>query len=252
MKKHHNIREEMMPRRLDDLVGCDTAKSLAKMWLREERFPKAILVSGEMGAGKSLLAKLLTDAAGCAGRPVGSTEPCGTCDVCRKAAYWSGMTSTTGSEVNEERFEMLLNMASSGGAGMLCSDPTPRWVPLVVDEMHELRITHQRILRAALDVTWERGFLIGTTTNPERLDSAVRDRMYEIEMIPPSRSVLVEWIAGICRRYDIPVEDRNGIALLVERCEGRFRSILRALQSFHDLDTPITADAVRRMFPVAA
>ena len=238
-----DLRMRFQPRRFSELVGFGVPVKLATRWLTTSSIPKGILVSGDMGNGKSLFAHLLARAAACQNRLKGEIEPCGKCRSCQGLSVFSSL-ARIGSDVDTDQFIKEVRSVRAGGGGNLWDD-NGEWFPVVLDEIHELPMPAQRRLRAEFDADWAKSFLIATSHHPEKMDDALRDRLLPIHLMPPMRVELVNWIEAICKEIGIKVGSADAMAVLVDACGGRFRAILNLLQQFHDLDMPLTAQAVR-------
>jgi hypothetical protein len=117
---------------------------------------------------------------------------------------------------------------------------------MIIDEFHELPEQTQRNLRVELDGGWKESFLIGTASDPKEIDNALRDRMFQIHLLQPSKTPLVSWIMDICLKSGVKVTDSKAVGLLVDLTAGRFRAILKVLQGIYDRGWMISDDSVRK------
>ncbi len=239
-----NFLKDLEPRNLSELAGYEDYADILNDWLAKEKFPDAILFSGAMGVGKSLMASLLGQTAACLNRPIGGIKPCGACTVCKYRDTLE-FPRYIGSQVDPKTFHETIANARSG-FGALWLSPNVRWSPTIIEEFHELPKQAQRAIRAELDNTWHGAFLMGTTMNPQEVEPALRDRMYPIHILQPSKTPLAKWVAEICQRTGMELADPKVALLLVDLTDGRYRAMLMAMQQIHDGDGKLTEAAVRK------
>lgn len=70
--------------RFGDFVGNEQAKRQLAADIDNGRFPHALLIEGEVGSGRKMLANIVARAAVCRGD---GERPCGVCDACRKSDH---------------------------------------------------------------------------------------------------------------------------------------------------------------------
>jgi len=107
-----NFAMEFKPKKFCDLIGNQEVISVVKEWISSNNIPPAILITGEMGAGKSLLAELLTRASICLNRKPDEIEPCGSCAPCRG----QGIKAIIGSRVPSDQFLEDVRLARCNGS----------------------------------------------------------------------------------------------------------------------------------------
>lgn len=71
----------MRPKNLDDVAGCGTLKKLIRSSVAEDNWPRAFLLTGKFGTGKTTIAKIIAQSMVCKHLDE-QGNPCGTCKDC--------------------------------------------------------------------------------------------------------------------------------------------------------------------------
>jgi len=242
MSGYVNFKTDFEPKRFDELVGQDETVAVIRTWFAEHRIP-TFLLSGPVGVGKSLLAKMIVRSAICSGKKHGELEACGECRSCKFIP--SGCYYSVGSRVVPDAFRDHLISARHGNQTFLSNEQS-EWYAIWIDELHELPKQAMKDMRAELEQKWTGSIFIGTTSAPEKIDNALCDRFYPIEVLPPSRTIQNKWISGVCRKAGIKIEDTNAPGIISDVTKGHFRKSLTILQRIYDAGKVMNEDTVLR------
>lgn len=244
MKIYRNFPVDFEPRRFADLCGQDELVEVIRRWFIDQRIPPFILLSGPMGIGKSLLAKLLVKSAICLNRKKGEHEACGVCETCQRPIIGT-FYQAIGSRVDADLFRDTLCSARSGGHDLF-EGSSRRWFPVWIDELHELPKQAVRDLRQELSQRWANSFLVATTHAPEDLDEPLRDRFVEYRILAPTKSEQKTWMLRVCKTAGLPVTDPGAFGIIADHTHHQFRKSLKVLQRIYDLAQAVDEKSVRR------
>lgn len=194
------------PTTFDQVVGHDAAVRSLKTAL-EKKTTRMFMFSGDPGLGKTTLARIVAEAAGCAENMV---------EV--NAATKTGIDAMR--EVTDNlRFKPL------GGKA----------VAVIVDEAHALSKPASQSLLKDLEEPPEWVYWFLCTSEPTRLPKALRTRCLHIELKPVPKKVLEEWAFALEDEHKLLSKKLSGddrsdaVALCVEEAGGSPRQVLANL-----------------------
>jgi DNA polymerase III subunit gamma/tau len=167
------------PKHLDDLVGQLRAKDVIGPWLRQDRIPGAILITGDRSAGKTTLSRVIGRVAVCVAPANGKS--CGDCASC-KSFDQDQDTHPDYREVNSANDRGI--DAVRGMVSRLRNMPIYRKRVVVFDEAHQITDAAQQALLKLVEEPPEHVVLIFATTNPEKLLPTLRSRCSLIPLKP--------------------------------------------------------------------
>jgi DNA polymerase III gamma/tau subunit len=240
---------DFAPRRFADIVGQQDEIHEISQWILQSAIPKAILFSGSVGVGKTILANLLSKSAACTGRRKNEFEPCGECRVCKNYPLINCYSEIASRITNCDKFREDVDNARSGYNPMLYEDHRGEWYPMLIDELDELKEQSQMDLRRQLEVPWKKAFIVATSAHPDDIDQMLRDRLTEIALQPPSKKELHNYILGICSKVGIDIAEPDSSAVIVDLTHGRFRKMLKLLERIRSSACPKLEEAnIRRAF----
>lgn len=244
---YRNFITDFRPQRFRDVVGHAHVVKWIKNWLIEKTLPQAILFTGEYGVGKSVMAQTLAKAAACSNRSPNEYEPCGECHFCMGRDLSAHIYCDIGSRIKPDIFKEYITQAKNLGTNMAWMIDNPgQWYPILLEEMHDLPKQVQLDLRKELDEQWSGNtFLVGTSSDPDKIDAALKDRIKLIPLRAPDKKDMMKYVIGICRKTDIPVQDIDAAGVLVSRTNSSFRSILRILQTIRDSSMCLSVDNMK-------
>lgn len=225
MMPHWSVDSER-PNRWNEVVGHNHTVQMLMSYCATGNPPPAILLTGPAGLGKRSMAKLVVASATCLARPQGDPDSCGRCRSCSAiqgpVCHITEMTDSWSKFVGDAR------CASDGNIYLERRGQTTPWVIAGIDG---IRPAWQRHLRRVMDGVW-RGFLVATTSHPERLDTALRHRFLELPLTPPDVSQMMPWIRGRADGLGIGHgADRDEASrIIAERTGMNFGAILVVLQ----------------------
>jgi hypothetical protein len=152
----------MRPRSFDEVIGLEKPIAVIKNKLDSGEVPRAILLRGPYGTGKTTLAHIIA-------RYV-------------QGPFFEGNPSVN--EVNGANYRKIENMRTlSEEAGQYPMPPSTYHV-IILDECHKLTGDAQDLLLKELEVPRSSTVWILGTTNPEKLNQGVRDRCFQLETEP--------------------------------------------------------------------
>lgn len=250
---YRNFITDFRPRIFKDLVGQEHVARIMSSWVQNYQIPQAVLITGDVGIGKSSVAGCLSRAATCLNTGKNTSEPCGKCLVCRNEIP-RVVNRITGSEVDRYDFERFIRSTIQQGPcrAWMYDDLEIPWCVIWIDEVHDLTKSAQYQLRDFLDTGWRKTLIIATTSitstplkdKGRKLDPALVDRCYRIPLIPPSKEELMKWVSGICEKVQIQVEDNDAVDQLIDVSGRTFRSILNMLQNVRDTSGVLNNESV--------
>ncbi|MFS4096332.1 DNA polymerase III subunit gamma and tau, partial [Streptomyces sp. AF1A] len=199
------------PETFAEVIGQEHVTDPLQQALRNNRVNHAYLFSGPRGCGKTTSARILARCLNCEQGP--TPTPCGECQSCRDLAR-NGPGSIDVIEIDAashggvDDARELREKAFFGPAGS-------RYKIYIIDEAHMVTSAGFNALLKVVEEPPEHLKFIFATTEPEKVIGTIRSRThhYPFRLVPPG--TLRDYLAEVCRREDIPVED--GVLPLVVR-----------------------------------
>ncbi|MGW2933617.1 DNA polymerase III subunit gamma and tau [Streptomyces sp. NPDC001156] len=199
------------PESFAEVIGQEHVTDPLQQALRNNRVNHAYLFSGPRGCGKTTSARILARCLNCEKGP--TPTPCGECQSCRDLAR-NGPGSIDVIEIDA---------ASHGGVDdardlrekAFFGPASSRYKIYIIDEAHMVTSAGFNALLKVVEEPPEHLKFIFATTEPEKVIGTIRSRThhYPFRLVPPG--TLRDYLAEVCRKEDIPVED--GVLPLVVR-----------------------------------
>ncbi|GLW51220.1 hypothetical protein Stsp02_68810 [Streptomyces sp. NBRC 14336] len=199
------------PESFAEVIGQEHVTDPLQQALRNNRVNHAYLFSGPRGCGKTTSARILARCLNCEQGP--TPTPCGECQSCRDLAR-NGPGSIDVIEIDA---------ASHGGVDdarelrekAFFGPASSRYKIYIIDEAHMVTSAGFNALLKVVEEPPEHLKFIFATTEPEKVIGTIRSRThhYPFRLVPPG--TLREYLADVCGREKIPVED--GVLPLVVR-----------------------------------
>ncbi|MFB7636877.1 DNA polymerase III subunit gamma and tau, partial [Streptomyces sp. NPDC056149] len=199
------------PESFAEVIGQEHVTDPLQQALRNNRVNHAYLFSGPRGCGKTTSARILARCLNCEEGP--TPTPCGTCRSCEDLAR-NGRGSIDVIEIDA---------ASHGGVDdarelrekAFFGPASSRYKIYIIDEAHMVTSAGFNALLKVVEEPPEHLKFIFATTEPEKVIGTIRSRThhYPFRLVPPG--TLREYLAEVCGREEIPVED--GVLPLVVR-----------------------------------
>ncbi|WP_241778075.1 DNA polymerase III subunit gamma and tau, partial [Streptomyces sp. CT34] len=199
------------PETFAEVIGQEHVTDPLQQALRNNRVNHAYLFSGPRGCGKTTSARILARCLNCEEGP--TPTPCGKCRSCVDLAR-NGRGSIDVIEIDAashggvDDARELREKAFFGPAGS-------RYKIYIIDEAHMVTSAGFNALLKVVEEPPEHLKFIFATTEPEKVIGTIRSRThhYPFRLVPPG--TLREYLAEVCGREEIPVED--GVLPLVVR-----------------------------------
>ena len=163
----------MRPRDFDAVIGLEKPIALIKTKIDSGEIPRAILIRGPYGTGKTTLAHIIA-------RYV-------------QGPFFEGQPEIH--EVNAANYRKIENMRVLSEEATKYPMPPSIYRVIILDECHKLTGDSQDILLKELEVPRSSTIWILGTTDPEKLNQGVRDRCFPLETEPmnaASRHTLIQ------------------------------------------------------------
>ncbi len=199
------------PESFAEVIGQGHVTDPLQQALRNNRVNHAYLFSGPRGCGKTTSARILARCLNCEQGP--TPTPCGECQSCQDLAR-NGPGSIDVIEIDA---------ASHGGVDdardlrekAFFGPASSRYKIYIIDEAHMVSPQGFNALLKVVEEPPEHLKFIFATTEPEKVIGTIRSRThhYPFRLVPPG--TLRDYLAEVCGREDIPVED--GVLPLVVR-----------------------------------
>jgi hypothetical protein len=236
-----------------------------------------ILLSGEAGMGKSLLAKVSTAYHLCLAPDRAAIEPCGECSSCeriharfREGGVCPDLTTGNGlplgwshlnmAELDADKVRRFLRESLGyWGAGRGCwvQDDLGRYIPgvVVLNEFQHASPETRRLFlevfesRDAVPVKW---VVCLTLEAANKVEDALLDRLLHVRLSAPTVKELVPWIEGVGRREGLTFAAPALPAFLAQLAGRNPRRILNWLTQLVLLGQPVSMEALNQVAGVSA
>jgi DNA polymerase-3 subunit gamma/tau len=207
------------PTKFGQVIGQDVTVRIMVNSILMERVPKAILISGQYGCGKTTLARLYSKAINCENFRSGK-DLCGVCESCVSSGRYSvtEVDSATDSGVDDVR--KILEDSNILYDG---------YKVIIFDECHQLSKTSQVSLLKYLEEPPEGVVVILVTTDKARVDKAISSRCMSFVI----NSIVEEDIEGsiidIASKEGIEVTE-DFVRCLSSNCNNSLRDAQKMLE----------------------
>lgn len=230
------------PRKFSDVVGNQgVVRALLTRSRNGSLQGRSFMFGGPKGCGKTSLARITARAASCSFLTDG--EPCNQCDRCvgildETSTFFDEFDAASHGSV--DRIRGMMDELDYGNVDGLSNI-------LILDEAHRLGPAAQDAMLKAVEE--RRLTVILCTTEPSKIRPAMRDRVEEYPIRPPTEEDLVRMMVSICKLEGIEV-DSDSLSQISRFCGNTPRSCLNSIWSLHSSGS-ISPSSVREMFRVS-
>lgn len=217
------ITNKFRPQRFEDIAGQSLNKRILKSIVRNpEQSPKAIILQGPYGSGKTTSVRVFARALNCEIRGV---EPCLKCDTCKESIlntpyyqeYDSAMVGNVDS-IRELRDTFYYTM--QGG-----------WKVIVFDEVHLCSRQAQSALLKVIEESPQGVFFLFATTDIDKILNTIRSRSLELRFQLVSREDVKDNLRKIIGVKSIDVNE-DILETIAIRSRGHMRNAHMLLDKY--------------------
>jgi DNA polymerase III subunit gamma/tau len=199
---------------------------------------RSMMFSGPKGCGKTSLARVVGKAIACP--DIKDGEPCCICSTCKSIEEGTSDSFDEFDAATQGTVDRIRSIVQDLDFGTM--DNRPRVI--VLDEAHRLsKQSQDALLRPMED---RRVVVILCTTEPHLIRGAIRDRVEEYSVSPPSSNTLVDHLYGICKNENIKY-DVEGLELLVQINRQNPRTSITSLETVSGMGK-VTEALVREIY----
>ena len=226
------------PQNFDSVIGQPHIVRTLKTAIEKNKVAHAYLFSGPRGTGKTSTAKILARALNCHHGP--TTDPCGTCDACRKITEGSSMDVLEIDAASNRGIDEIRSLRDT--VGFLPVDG--RYKVYIIDEVHMLTTEAFNALLKTLEEPPKHILFILATTEPHKIPATIHSRCQRYDFRRISASDIEMRLSDIVERMKLSVE-QDALKLIATAAEGGMRDALSLLDQCLTVgDGTITADDV--------
>lgn len=225
------------PLRFADVLGNDGVKRvLLARSVAGTLADQSMMFGGPKGCGKTTLARIVARAMKCSDLRAG--EPCGECTHCVSILDETNRDVEELDAASQGTVDKVRDMVSDADFGSFDGSDLQVYV---VDEAQRLSKAAQDAFLKAVE---SRLFIVVLcTTEPDKIQGPIRDRLEEYGVRPPSADVMLSHLRSVCSAESIEADDA-ALSLIVESCGRTPRTCLRTLESVSVLGR-VTESSVR-------
>lgn len=205
-----DLHVQYRPRKLENIVGQESAVKKLNSWLKRKSVPHFILLSGPSGCGKTTIARIMAKELKCN----------------RKVDF---------REINcadDRGIETARSIIERKGLKPIAGK-TRCWL---IDEAHQLMAQTQNALLKILEEPPEWAYFFLATTEPRKLIDTIQTRASEVKVSSLKDEEVKKLLEYVIYKEDKKVKSKV-LDRIVEVCEGSARKSLVILQSIIDLDS---------------
>lgn len=172
----------------EDIVGNEDLRRRVGEAVSAGRFPHAVIIEGQDGIGKNLMARQIAAALLCTGAEAAGTLPCGRCAFCRKTA--ENRMPDVVTVTREEKATIGVDPIRAIRSDMyLSATEAPRKI-YIIDDAHTMTVQAQNALLKVLEEPPTEVNILLLCERSEALLSTIRSRAQILRMTPLSEEEL--------------------------------------------------------------
>ena len=172
----------------EDIVGNEDLRRRVGEAVSAGRFPHAVIIEGQDGIGKNLMARQIAAALLCTGAGAAGTLPCGRCAFCRKTA--ENRMPDVVTVTREEKATIGVDPIRAIRSDMyLSATEAPRKI-YIIDDAHTMTVQAQNALLKVLEEPPTEVNILLLCERSEALLSTIRSRAQILRMTPLSEEEL--------------------------------------------------------------
>jgi DNA polymerase III subunit gamma/tau len=227
------------PRYFKDVLGNEGIVKLLTIRSKNGTLSgRSMMFYGPKGCGKTSLARIVGKAIACSNSENG--EPCCECSICRSIEDGSSESFDEFDAATQGTVDRIRSIVQDLDFGTI--DNRPRVI--VLDEAHRLSKPSQDALLKPMEDRLV--VVILCTTEPHLIKGAIRDRVEEYSVSPPSNNVLVDHLYEICKNEEIKY-DVEALELLVQVNKQNPRTSITSLETVSGMGK-VTEALIREIY----
>ena len=225
------------PQRFSDVVGNAAVVRLLKKLSVEGRLAgRSMMFGGPKGCGKTSLARIVARAIVCDELDAG--EPCGECHSCLSVISESADSFEEFDAATQGTVDHMRSIVDGLDYGNLSGKP----FVFIMDEAHRLSKQAQDALLKSVED--RRLVVILCTTEPHKIQGAIRSRVTEFPVSAPSESEIVARMEHVCRSESVSF-DAGALKLMARSLDFCPRACITTIEL---LSPSVTLDSVKGHF----
>lgn len=227
-----NLAAHYRPSQIEDYVGQDSIIKTFRGWQKTGRVPASILIHGNLGSGKTTLARLIARYVNCE-----TFSACGECPSCKMGI--NGHPDILQYDMGGDAGKVDGSRAMVDSAHL---SPMFNRRVFILDESHLMSSQAESALLVALEEPPEGTMWIMCTTNPEKMKPTMLSRCTTLAIQPIEPEIIYERLVEISKREGIYPKGKaerkdadKALKLLSTYSEGQMRKAIGLLQNLSDM-----------------
>lgn len=219
------LTQEFRPQRFSEVAGQDLVKNLLQAIVKNpDKAPKALILQGEYGTGKTTCARILAKALNCKNKTKDG-DACGECEFCKSnienTIYYEEFDSAMIGNVND-----IKDLKET-----FYFDKSLGYKVVVLDEAQLMTSQAQSALLKVLEESLTGIFFVLCTTHIDKILPTIRSRSLKLRFDLVKEEDIKLNLDNIVRIKNIDISDTT-LNLIVDRCQGHLRDAHMLLDEY--------------------